>query len=186
MYRIETKNNKTFIEFAVKPANFFFRFILLFFASAPLLIVLSVLIFSEKIASPFALFIVFIAFGMISLFLFRLLLWNIYGKQIYTITKTEFTSVNDYGWFKDNLKTITPITDFDVVFIDLNKPNLLLEFDENNLKGVTKKSEYIIVFVVNGEIYQSVVKQRPESLKKFGSVIAEIKHEIMNPELSLG
>ncbi|WP_417352610.1 hypothetical protein [Flavobacterium alkalisoli] len=182
MYRIETKNNKTSIEFTVKPANFFYRFILLFFALAPLLTVIS---FNIRIASPFALFIIFVAFGMLSLFLFRLLLWNIYGKQLYTISKAEFTSINDYGWFKDNPKTITPITEFNAVFIDLNKPSELLEFNETNLSTVSKKSECVIAFVVNQEIHQSVIKQNPESLKKFGSVISEIKRDIMNLEISL-
>ncbi|RYJ42429.1 hypothetical protein [Flavobacterium beibuense] len=182
MYRIETKNNKTFLELTVKPANFFYRLILLIFALAPLL---SIIGFSQRIATPFALFIIFIFFGAMSLFLFRMLLWNIYGKQLYIMSKTEFTSVNDYGWFKDNSKTITPITDFDVVFIDLNKPSELLEFNETNLNTVSKKNEYVIVFVVNQEKYQSVLKQSPESLKKFGFVIPEIKRDIMNLEISL-
>ncbi|MFL9838566.1 hypothetical protein ABS768_13715 [Flavobacterium sp. ST-75] len=174
MFHIETKNNKTFIELKVKPANIFFKVVLLSVASFPIIMILGALILSDKIESPFGFFIAFVVFGLLSLFLFRLFLWNTYGREIYTISNTEYTSVNDYGWFKDNPKSITSITTLEVVFIDRERPNTLTDFTEDNLNNTNKKNEYAITFLVNGEVYPSVVKQTPQSLKEFSKVVPSL------------
>lgn len=169
MIHIESAGNKTIINFNVKRANLFFKSILIFLIGVPIVLMLLALVLSDKIKSPFAFFIGFLIFGLVSFFLFRLLLWNTYGKEIYTISKNEFTAINDYGWFKDNNRIISGYNEIAVMYSPVEKPHELNTLNRNSY--FDKKIDYVISFYIDEEPFVSVVKVHAADLEKFSTEI---------------
>jgi hypothetical protein len=168
MIHLETKDNKTLIELRVKAANIFLRTVLFIIALIPIFIILTSL-FSGKTGSPFRFFISFIVLGGISAFLFRFLLWNTYGKEIYTIADNQFTAVNDYKLFTDNKKTVD-FSKFELFFAHADNPSELLDFDKvGNFSE--KEKELFIVFIVDDTPYTSVVRQSKKDIEDFRKTV---------------
>lgn len=161
MITIQTSGNKTVIDLYVKRANLFFRILLLLVGLFPLPIILTLLLVDNKI-SPFAIFIACLFLGGLSFFIFRLLLWNIYGKETYTISTHEFTAINDYKWFKDNNRVINGYANLEILYAHAESPLKLMEWNE--LQN-TKENEFILVFLVDNTPYVSVVKHSKEEME---------------------
>ena len=161
MITIDQKKDITTIEIKVKPAGIFFNL-----GAAPMIAMVSVLIFSEKIESPFGFFIGYLIFGLISFYLFRLLIWNSYGRELYIISNNELTSVNDFKWFKDNQRT-TPFSDLKIMFADADRPSETFNLTKHETEKARAGKEYIIIFIVDDATLASVVKINAEHLKLF-------------------
>ena len=146
MITIDKKNGSTTIEIKVKPAGIFFKSFLFILGAAPMVVMVSVLIFSEKIESPFGFFISCLIFGLISFYLFRVLIWNSYGRELYTISNNELISVNDFKWFKDNMKT-TPFSDLKIMFANADRPFETFSLTKDEIEKAKAETEYIVVFM---------------------------------------
>ncbi len=159
-------NNELLIEIKVKPANIFFKTLLFTIAAAPIVIMVAVLILADKIESPFGYFIGLLLFGAMSFFLFRVLLWNTYGKEVYSFKPTEVTMLNDYKWFKDNNRTIAISSELKVYYTDLEKEQELFELTDKELETAKPKKEYTLLFLIDEKQYPSVVKLKVNDLKQ--------------------
>lgn len=163
MINVEIIGNKTIIELKVRPANLFFKTILFIIAAIPLFIILAILFSEGKIESPFGFFLGFIFLGGISFFLFRLFLWNSYGKETYIITNNEFTAVNDYKWFKDNKRAVSNYSKMELFYAYADNTSKLFELYETN--HINKEEELVIIFLIDEVPYISVVKQNKKDIE---------------------
>jgi energy-coupling factor transporter transmembrane protein EcfT len=92
-------NNNVSNKFAIGFIAFFATTILLI----PVIVFIILIIQGEGI--PFGFVITCIVSISVAFYLFRITFWNVYGKEIITITKNELSIINDYRFFKDRIKT---------------------------------------------------------------------------------
>lgn len=171
MINATIKPNEIGLELKVKPANIIFRILFLIINIACILFTIG--IFFVKSGSPFGKLIGAFFMGAFIVFISRSLLWNSFGKEIYEISASEFTSMNDYGWYKDKKKTIPLPQHLELHYIDTEYPQTILPLDENVV--FQKKREYKIVFKVDNEFRPSVVEHNKEDMEKFISILPEFK-----------
>ncbi|MGL5274256.1 hypothetical protein [Myroides sp.] len=96
--------------------------------------------------------IVLLLSGLIFFFTLKISLWNTYGKEIITISKTKLEYTADYNWFKDKIK------EFDYRHITYSFKQV--GYEEDN-KGV------LVLDLNNGGVFQTVTKIDIESLNDF-------------------
>lgn len=156
-------NNTVSLEIKVKPANIFFKALLLFIAIFPIAAMLVVLA-TTTIESPFGFFIGFLLFSLCSLYIFRLFLWNSYGREIYSINGNEITSYNDYGLMKDN-QQVRRFADLQLCYS--RQDNLQNIYDLHNDTLLPEKNDdlYLIQFIIDEEVVSSVVPLQHHGLE---------------------
>ncbi|WP_116787424.1 hypothetical protein [Flavobacterium psychrotrophum] len=169
MIDFSIKPNVITLELKVKPANIALRILLLILNVACFLFIICIFFVSD--GSPFGKLIGTVFIGAFVMFLSRLLLWNSFGKEIYEISTSEFTSINDYGWYKDKKKTIPLPQRFELHYIDTEYLQTILPLGEN--VTFQKKREYKIVFKVDGIFHQSVVNQKKKDMESFMKLLPE-------------
>ena len=88
-----------------------------FFAATSLIIpiVIFIILTIKGNGIQFGFIITCIAFIGVFCYLFRLILWNIYGKEIITLTKDELSIINDYRFLKDKVK-IFPFSSINIMY----------------------------------------------------------------------
>lgn len=102
-------NNRTLI-LKVKPAPIFIRFILFLLAVLGFILPLTGIIASFFIingAITTLQLMIFLALLFVSLFIFRLALWNTSGKEEFYFGEHQIEYQPDYSWFKDKRKKYT-------------------------------------------------------------------------------
>lgn len=171
MIDFSVKSNEITLELKVKPANIIFRILLLIINVACFLFITG--IFFVYGGSPFGKLIGTVFMGAFVVFLSRSLLWNSFGKEIYEISASEFTSINDYGWYKDKRKTIPLPQRFELHYIDTEYPQTILSLDENVV--FQKKRKYKIVFKVDDEFRTSVVEHNKGGMENFMKLLPEFE-----------
>jgi hypothetical protein len=109
MYNINQNSNEIIITLYNKGYNKFAVGFLGFFAAIILIFpIFAIMIFiNQSNGIPFGFVIICLISVYVSFYLFRLIFWNIYGKEIITITKNRLSVVNDYRFFKDKIKTFS-------------------------------------------------------------------------------
>ncbi|MDM1391529.1 hypothetical protein HX052_16455 [Myroides marinus] len=152
MNQIELKGNTLILR--VKKSNLFSRIVLYFItilsAALPLVgFFLNLLSFGEL--GFFSLMVLLLTWLFCFLTL-RISLWNTYGKEIITISKTKLEYTVDYNWFKDKIK------EFDYEYITYTFKQV--GYEEDN-KGV------LVLDLNNGGVFQRVTKIDIESLNDF-------------------
>jgi hypothetical protein len=171
MIHATIKHNEIALELKVKPANIIFRILFLIINVACILFTIGIFFVSGS--SPFGKIIGAFFMGAFIVFISRSLLWNSFGKEVYEVSASEFTSTNDYGWYKDK-KKVTPLPQrFELHYIDTEYPQIILQLDENVM--FHKKREYKIVFKVDNEFRPSVVEHSKEDMEKFMKLLPEFK-----------
>ncbi|MFP5438057.1 MAG: hypothetical protein ACLGH8_09740 [Bacteroidia bacterium] len=165
------KSNEIGLELKVKPANIAFRILLLVLNTACILFTIGVFFASD--GNTFGKLIGVVFMGAFVVFISRSLLWNSFGKEIYEISASEFTSINDYGWYKDKRKTVPLPQRFELHYIDTEYPLTILPLDEN--VTFQKKREYKIVFKIDDEFRPSVIEQKKEDMEDFMKLLPEFK-----------
>ena len=150
----QSKNSFTI---GIKKTSLFTRIILILFTFlffiAPIIGLFINLI--ERNELRIGIFISFIFFWLIALFLGRLVLWNIYGKEIYYIDESKIKYCSDFKYFKDSFKEIKNI--------DLNMEFEKIGYIEDNFGVLLIKNQT--------EYLKSAIKVPIPELRKF---IAEI------------
>lgn len=83
-------------------------------------------------------------FGLMSFYIFRISLWNTYGKEELIFNKEHITYSVDYGWFKDKLSTKVinnPSFSIKTIGYEEDKKGVLIIQDDNDkIECVTKMS----------------------------------------------
>lgn len=165
------KHNEIALELKVKPANIIFRILLLIIDIVCAALAIGILFLAD--GSPFGKLIGAVFLGAFVVFLSRSLLWNSFGREVYEISASEFTSINDYGWYKDK-KKVTPLPQrLEFYYIDSEYPQTISPLDENVV--FQKKREYKIVFKVDDEFRPSVVEQKKEDMENFIKLLPEFQ-----------
>lgn len=144
--KIEYVFEKGEITFSIntKGINDFVKGILSFLIIGGMLTPFIILTFLEEVNFGFIISM-FIFFGVSFLFL-RILLWNLKGKECYSIYKNKFVQYNDYAWFKSSVREFD-LNEFEINTLEGNYDNLYrLEFvfRENNFSSVIDLSEFEI------------------------------------------
>jgi hypothetical protein len=85
----------------------------------------------------FGLILSFLIFWGIAIYLTRILLWNIYGKEILTLKQDKITYIADYKYFKDGKK-------------EVQSSNLNIEFFEQS--GSDEKNGFLTINSDNNSI----------------------------------
>lgn len=165
------KSSDLLLELKVKSPSIFLKTVLFITAIIPLSIILGILIFIEEIESPFGVFIGFLFLGAISFVLFRLLLWNNYGKEVYLFKQGEVTMYNDYNYFKDNQRTVKITSKPKVYYSDLDEQRELFELSEDNLRVAKPKSEYVVTFLIDEVEHTSVIKLNTQDLQQLAKQV---------------
>ncbi|WP_010252989.1 hypothetical protein [Myroides injenensis] len=99
--------NKRTLILKVKPAPIFIRFLLFLLAVLGFILPLTGIIASFFIVSraiTVGHLMIFLALLFVSLFIFRLALWNTKGKEEFYFGEHQIEYQPDYGWFKDKRK----------------------------------------------------------------------------------
>ncbi|MFP9113385.1 hypothetical protein ACLI1A_05550 [Flavobacterium sp. RHBU_3] len=171
MIHATIKPNEIGLEFKVKPANIIFRILFLVINVACAVLAIGILFVPG--GSPFGKLIGAVFLGAFVVFLSRSLLWNSFGREVYEISASEFTSINDYGWYKDK-KKVTPLPqNLELHYIDTEYPQTISPLNENVV--FQKKREYKIVFKVDGMFHPSVVDQKKEEMENFMKLLPEFQ-----------
>ena len=135
----EYKFEENRIEFSLvtsepKKAGLYSLFIL-FLVSACLPIVV-VLLWGDRIKFGFVITL-FVFWGAAVYFL-RLILWNLYGKEVFLITTTNCMSYQDYQLFKDR-KMTKPIVEFTPIIV---MESLLSSHEKINVAELDHENDY--------------------------------------------
>lgn len=135
-YIISNEQLELFIK--VDKVLLFPKIILLILSFIGIIIPMIILLyFSNNIKPGFIISI--IIFFVTSFFFIRLLLWNIYGKEVYIIKKDSIIILNDYKFFKEK-----------VLEINFFKSVVISTIDNNDLHS------YFSI-MVNNKIHQSSI-----------------------------
>jgi hypothetical protein len=86
-----------------------------------------------------------------SIYFFRLLLWNHFGKEIYRIEKNKITYYYDYYLFKSNLKFMK-FKEIEVAYNTLNNPDELYFISDNNTK---LDIDCYLIFIIKTKIIKT-------------------------------
>ncbi|WP_154652515.1 hypothetical protein [Flavobacterium rivuli] len=167
----EINNNNILLELRVAPVYILYRVLILLLALLCTILSIGILFLGN--ANLLGRILVAVALGFFVAFLFKSLLWNTYGKEVYEISKSEFTSYNDYGWYKDKKKTIPLPQNFELFYIDTEFQNTTLPL--NDLIQLHHKRDYKLVFSVDGTLRESVVEHKEQDIKQFLMLLPEFR-----------
>jgi len=173
MYDINIKNNVTRLDiFVAQGRNKASRFGLIFILFCSIIIifvpiVVFFVILSTGSGITFGFIITCILASIVSFYLFRLFLWNKYGKETYIIENDKFISFYDYKVFKDN--NILIQYNSLKVFIIIN--NILMNVSSMKETVDFEEKESIICFEIDGKIIRSIGKIPIDSIIRIGKAI---------------
>jgi hypothetical protein len=109
-----------------KYGNAFLVFMSIFMIFFPLMIILWL-----GIKPNFGTFLCVLSAWFISSYFIKLLLWNLYGEEVFIIHKQHIETYNNYKYFKDNKKEYS-YQEIDLIAYIDNKAYLVADIDVGN------------------------------------------------------
>lgn len=148
---IEISNNanrKGSFRFALSVSLFFSIIII----TVPIIVFIILLTMGNGI--PFGFIITCIAAALVSYYLFKIYLWNKYGKEVFIIRENQLTQFTDYKYFKENYSEIN----YKKMNIYIAIDNILMDTSEISEGARFQETESLLYLEVDKKIINSIIK----------------------------
>lgn len=160
--RVDKKGDELFISIESKRIGLLARSILSVLIIISYLVPFSVFFFIQELEIGITYIFTLIIFWGGGTYFLRLLLWNIYGKEVYIVKRYSLSYYYDYKYFKDNKRSVKSESPIQIGYYSLND---LTSFQPIVRVNSGLNDECYLVFIVNDEIIKSNIQIRTEALK---------------------
>jgi hypothetical protein len=167
---IKRDNNYTEIQVNVQKANKYIIVVLSIIIAIGVFIPFFILFYFSNLIKPSFIF-GFVIFLGVSFYFFKLLLWNLFGKEIYKFREDSVDYVCDYRCFTSNKHKIL-VNNYEILIID----EYLDEYSISNIKKVAKQVErkYLLFFkIANNDSFRTSVKLQANEVISFLEILNE-------------
>lgn len=149
--QINDENNK--IEIKVNKPNFILLFFIFLFCFCTFLFPF-VIVLNQNIKIKFSFLITLFVFFGTGLYFLKIIIWNLYGKEVFIVKNKHLMYYFDFKFFKSKVFEIQ-YENIEIGFSKIDEPNTFYVAD--SLKKMNDENDYFISFRIDK---QEIIKSR--------------------------